>query len=242
MSKENLSNKIYDEFLYSVQNLIESKYLLIDRRVSELLQSIASNERVYNLIAECMVNFDFIAEWQNAIRGNRLVLPEDSVKKISFIFCMLNNIDDKNLDLTKVMEHYFSYDASKTAYAHFCEDIIIEFRNLIMKKLGISFNDADKEEDNLLIEEEQKLEENLILVLRKLSDYVNFSKKVKLINISRDDLVAVISTFEFAVRNSQIEYYYALSVTIKNALKKAREVLQLVQEMDNLSSKLIQRS
>ena len=241
MSKQNLNNGFYDEFLYSVQNLVESKYLLIDKRVSELLQSIASNEKIYNLIAECMVNFDFIEEWQNATHGNRLVLPDDSVRKISFIFCMLNNIDDKNLDLTKVMQHYFSYDDTKTPYVHFCEDVVIEFRNVIMKKLGINL-DADETEEDLFLEEEQKLGDNLILVLRKLSDYAEFSKKVKLVNISREDLVAVISTFEFAVRNSQMEYYYALTVTIKNALRKAKDVLDLVQEMDTLSSKLIQRS
>ena len=74
MTKENVPQESYDEFLYAVQNLVNSKYLLIDRRISELLRAVASNDAIYNLIAECMVNFDFIEEWRNSVKTGNLFL------------------------------------------------------------------------------------------------------------------------------------------------------------------------
>lgn len=244
MTKETQTDSTIDEFVLSTQNLISSKYLLIDRRISELLRAIASSEKIYNLIAECMVNFDFIEEWRNAVKENKLVLPADEAKKISFIFCMLNNVDDKNLDLTKVLDHYFSYDENHTPYELFCRSIVLEFRNDILKKLGFKVDGGEEqsaETSESSPQSEESDEQKLGRLLRKLNDFLHTSKRAKIL-ISKEDLSAVISTFEFALKNGQYEYFYALSITLKYGFKKCREVFKLVSEIDNISTELIKRS
>ena len=111
-------------FLVSVKNMLEYKYILIDRRVADILRSIAETNVVYNLIAECMINFDFAYEWKRATEGSYLKLPESDPKRISFIFCLLNNIDDINIDVTVVLESFFSYDIAYSPYELFCKYVI----------------------------------------------------------------------------------------------------------------------
>ena len=114
---------------------MESKYILIDKKVSDVLRAIADTNLVYNLIAECMINFDFAFEWKRATEGSFLKLPDADSKRISFIFCLLNNIDDKNIDVTAVLERFFSYDLAYSSYDLFCKNVIAEFRRLILKHL-----------------------------------------------------------------------------------------------------------
>lgn len=245
MTEEIQTDSSLDEFLYTIQNLVYSKYILIDRRISELLRAIASSDKVYNLIAECMVNFDFIEQWREAVKDNKFVLPSDENKRISFIFCMLNNIDDKNLDLTKVLDHYFSFDPSHTPYELFCKNVIIEFRDLILKKLGfsINLNGKEGEADEIVANPEivKSDEEKLAELLKTLKDFAHSSKKFKLL-IKPEDVVAVISTFEFALKKGQCEYFYALSITLKYAFKKIKELREVLNQVDCISTELIKRS
>ena len=94
----NNKNINIDKFIASINDMLASKYILIDRKISDILLAIAETHEVYNLIAECMVNFDFKTEWKLATSTNVMKLPSTNEKRISFIFCLLNNIDDKNLD------------------------------------------------------------------------------------------------------------------------------------------------
>lgn len=231
MTKENVPQESYDEFLYAVQNLVSSKYLMIDRRISELLKAIANNDTIYNLIAECMVNFDFIEEWKNSVKTGRLTLPDDPAKKISFVFCMLNNIDDKNLDLTKVLEHYFSY-SNASPYELFCNAIVLEFRNQVMTKLGFNVrSNVDASETS--VPEEETIDatdvfDRLLQNLSNIKQYVSMVKKPKLLSMPKQDLLDVITTFEFAVKKQDVEYFYALTLTIKDATLKLRDLKNVV--------------
>jgi hypothetical protein len=133
----NNSNINVDRFVASINDMLASKYILIDRKISDILLAIADTRDVYNVIAQCMVNFDFKSEWKLATSTNVMKLPNTNEKRISFIFCLLNNIDDKNLDATTVLERYFSYDSTVSPYDLFCKNIIVEFKNLVLLKLNL---------------------------------------------------------------------------------------------------------
>ena len=235
------------EFLISVKNMLESKYILIDRRVSDILRAIADTNSVYNLIAECMINFDFAYEWRKATEGSYLKFPDNDAKKISFIFCMLNNIDDKNIDVTVVLERYFSYDLAYSPYDLFCRHVIVEFRRLILKHLGIEM--PQNKPANIIVNAEHhevaKPEvddfEKLSLVLRDFIKFLGEQKKLKNCYMQKYDLIAVASTFEQVVRNKQIEYFYAFLVTLNSASPKNREVKNMLADINRYASALISR-
>ena len=234
-------------FLVSVKNMLESKYILIDRRVADILRSIAETDVVYNLIAECMINFDFAYEWQRATEGNYLKLPESDPKRISFIFCLLNNIDDRNIDVTAVLERFFSYDIAYSPYDLFCKYVIAEFRSLILKHLNIEIPVPKQvrfeapEVDAQVKEPEIDDYEKLSLVLRDLVKFLGEQKKLKNLIMPKYDMIAVVSTFEQVARNRQIEYFYAFLVTLNSVAPKNKEIKVMLAEINRLASTLISK-
>ena len=163
-----------DNFLVSIENMLQSKYILIDRRISDILLSIADTKDVYNLIAECMINFDFKQEWKNATKTNVMKLPATDEKRISFIFCLLNNIDDKNLDATNVLERWFSYNPNYSPYETFCGCVILEFKKLVMKKLGLQeVAPVMKTEYEQVSESDADVDEFIVLA-RNLNNFASF--------------------------------------------------------------------
>ncbi len=214
-----------DKFLLSINNMIESKYILIDRRISDVLLAIADTHEVYNLIAECMINFDFKQEWKRATATNIMKLPANDAKRISFIFCFLNNLDDKNLDATAVLEKYFSYDRLVSPYEQFCKNIVAEFGRLVVKKLQIEVENETLYQ-NLDIGHEEKEDEFSVLV-KLLDDFCSYlvsQKKVKHSFMQKNDLVAIVSTFKEVVLSKHVEYFYSYQVAINSAIEKSKNL------------------
>lgn len=238
----------FENFLYATKNLVESKYILIDRNISVLLHSAVDCEVIYGLIAKCMINFDFIEEWKNATEGNHLNFPEDMSKRIAFIFCMLNNIDDRKLDITKVLEHYFSYNPNYKPYELFCKTVIVDFKNLILKALNLP-TDETVEEQNL-IEEAQNIEntndaeikkqtDEMLSLVYKLKDEVRALKKIRKCPLSKTDVIAIISTLEFAIKSNDLEYFYALVLSIKVITNYVKNLKYIVLKIEEISNNLI---
>ena len=218
----NNNNINVDRFIASINDMLASKYILIDRKISDILLAIADTHDVYNVIAQCMVNFDFKTEWKLATSTNVMKLPNTNEKRISFIFCLLNNIDDKNLDATTVLERYFSYDSTVSPYDLFCKNIIVEFKNLVLLKLNLKNVEVSAAEEALNSQEftEQDEFSALAKLIDDFSAFVAAQKKLKHCFIPKNDFIAVLSTFKQAVLNSQVEYFYSYQVTINSAIGK----------------------
>ena len=87
-------------FIDACDNMLESKFILVDKRIGDVLKSIAKTKQVYNLMATCLVGFNFEKEWKMACsKGKELNLPIDQSKSTAFVFCLLNAIDDKKINL-----------------------------------------------------------------------------------------------------------------------------------------------
>lgn len=231
-------------FLFSINNMLESKYILVDRRISDVLLSIANTDVVYNLIAECMINFDFRYEWKRATEGNYLKFPETNSKKISFIFCMLNNIDDRKIDITMVLDRYFSYDLNYSPYELFCRLCIAEFRDLILKELNLITDNTIKVEEDVSQISENTVDEDYIKLideLRNLANYINSLKKYKSKYMQKHDVIAVLSTFEQVVRNRQPEYVYSFLVTINSLDIKDKNIKKMIAEINKYGNNIIAR-
>lgn len=222
------NNKIeinIDKFIYSIDSMIQSKYILVDRKIADVLLAIADTREVYNTIAECMVNFDFREEWKNATKTNILRLPETDEKKISFIFCMLNNIDDKNIDITQILDKFYSYDSNVSPYDLFCQMIVAEFKRLILNKLGIQDKNNDLEINGFV--GEQSDEFGLLLkMVRDFKDYVLNLKKFKHCIVSKEDLIAMISTFELIIENREINYFYSYKISLCAMISKNKDLMK----------------
>lgn len=227
-----------DEFLVALDGLIESKYILAERKISDVLFQIARTGEVYNLIAKCMINFDFKTEWKSAISSHFFKLPESDEERIAFIFCLLSNIDDGNIDFTNFLSEYFSAANSYSAYELFSKTVLIEFKRLIFKCLKIDENSSNSVIDNNILENKDNFEMLCDLIIKVVS-IVKSSDKLKHSFMQKNDIIAVLSTFEIAAKNKQTEYLYAFRITLNAALSKNKQYKDYIEQINQLVDKII---
>lgn len=226
-----------DDFLNAVSSTLESKYILIDRKISDILHSIATTQDVYNVIAKCMINFDFIQAWGGAVKSNFIKLPSDEDDRIAFIFCFLSNIDDKNLDITMVLDKYFSYDSETKPFELFCKNIIVEFKMLILKKLNL------EDEPEVIFTREPKQMNEFELLEELLRDFLQImmvQKKIKHLNVKKDELSTIIQTFLQAVSEKNSAYFYSFVIMIKSAIAKNKELRTRFVQIENLVGDIVE--
>ena len=156
---------------------------------------------------------------------------------------MLNNIDDKNLDLTKVLEHYFS-NSNRTPYELFCTSIVLEFKNQIMARLGFNVVPQMPQAQQVRVEETAEVNVDvfgrILQNLANIKQYVEMLKKPKLLNMPKQDVLDVIATFEFAAKRQDVEYFYALTLTLKDATIKIRDLRAVIEDTMSLVNSLIE--
>lgn len=226
-----------DDFLNAVSSTLESKYILIDRKISDILYSIATTQDVYNVIAKCMINFDFIQAWSSAVKSNFIKLPQNEDDRIAFIFCFLSNIDDKNLDITTVLDKYFSYDSETKPFDLFCKNIIVEFKMLILKKLNL-----EGEPEVIFTEKPKHMNEFELLeeLLRDFLQIMMVQKKIKHLNVKKEELATIIQTFAQAVKEKKTVYFNSFVIMIKSAISKNKELKARFIQIENLVGDIVE--
>lgn len=129
-----------DVFLEKCDEVMRSKYIIADTKISELLRSIASSDLLYAFFREITKDFDYIAAQQQymnyapegSMNKRKLLFPADPAEKLAFIFCLLVDFDNKVFDLGEFLQEYFYEDGSyyESFYA-FSNQVIKPFQNLI---------------------------------------------------------------------------------------------------------------
>ena len=127
-------------FLARADELIESKYIVADIKIVNLLKSIASSETLLAIFKNCLTDFDFEdakkkylvkSEYLSSEKGE-FILPDSSREILAFIFCVLMAIDAKEIELSDFIKKYFYEDGSYSAgFATFVNAMIKPFRNTV---------------------------------------------------------------------------------------------------------------
>ena len=58
MSEEKFIEEV-QPFVDACEKMASSKFIMIDKRISDVLKSIAKSRPVFEVIKECMINFNF---------------------------------------------------------------------------------------------------------------------------------------------------------------------------------------
>lgn len=127
------SKEEIQKFVAACDNMINSKFILVDKRIGDILKTIAQTKPVYNVIAESVINFNFDAEWKIATaKRGELRMPEEASKLVAMVFFMLNSIDSGKINISELLMHHFSHDEDKrSSYTVFCERTILPFKQAI---------------------------------------------------------------------------------------------------------------
>ena len=129
-----------DLFLRRCDEVMGSRFIIADTKISDLLKSIATSDLLYAYFRDITKNFDYRAAQRKYLddapaapsRGKKMLFPEDPQEKLAFIFCLLVEFDSKKRDLSEFLQEYFYEDGSvyESFYA-FTNQVIKPFRNAV---------------------------------------------------------------------------------------------------------------
>ena len=101
-------------FLERADELINSKYILADIKIVNLLKAIAASSTLLALFKNCLTDFDYQEAQKKYLVKNQFlggdkgefVLPPNSRDLLAFIFNVLMDIDSKRIDLNSFINKY----------------------------------------------------------------------------------------------------------------------------------------
>ena len=139
------------ELINACNDFIEGKFILADIKISKILKAISNSKDLYDLIAECMINYDFERAFEGAKIGGRNVvftMPKENHKIIPFAFCLLVEIDSKRLNFNEFLSTQFpTANNQNEEYFAFGKSVIIPFRNAIADVFDIQIDKTDFSDD-----------------------------------------------------------------------------------------------
>ncbi len=158
-----------DIFLRRADELIDSKYILADVKIVNLLKTIASSDTLLALFKNCLTGFDY-EEAQNKYftkssfmeDKGEFVLPSTSRELLAFIFNILVDLDAGNIVLGDFLDKYFYVDGSSySSYALFINSMIKPFRNSVKMLMESVIDGRLQDPVDAFREEEEKREKEL---------------------------------------------------------------------------------
>lgn len=123
-------NTACDEF-------VNGKYILADVKISSLLNIIAEDEKLRNIVASTLEDYDFKEKLINATKsegnGYVLILPTDEKEIIAFVYSLFYRFNNKTIDFYDFISQYYKSDDENPGkeFYNFANAIITPFKNAI---------------------------------------------------------------------------------------------------------------
>lgn len=130
-----------DFFILRIGELIDSKYILADVKIVNLLKVIASSETLLALFKSCLTDFDYeeakkkyFVKSKTSDDKGEFVTPPSSREFLALTFNLLVDIDAKRIVLEQFLNKYF-FEAGSCylCYQSFINAIIIPFKNSVVR-------------------------------------------------------------------------------------------------------------
>ena len=130
------SNNVNDiaDFSSAMDDLITSKFILAEKRISTVLQTIAGNPALYDLFRQALVGYNYAVEFSKSRSSERgrpkLVLPQNQARKIAYVFCLLMEIDTGKRSLKNFLDEYFFLPRPNQSFTLFASDMLEPFKEI----------------------------------------------------------------------------------------------------------------
>ncbi len=244
------------DFSAVLDNLINSKYLFAGARILDVLKAINSSKILSDTFEYFVDGFDFEGVLSDSLidseEGRSFILPEKKTDAITLTYLLLKEINNKNAQLTDLLDYFTSSKNYEVAYKNFSNEVLIPFRDYtleiglqIIGKTATEFNEIKEVEEKVVVnepvkevEESKTINNNTTLI--RLLDLDRLSiKQSRLKNEEIEELLYVLNVFSSEIKDgdaskiklSYLAYYYALRPyrKIQTNLKEITEILMTEQ-------------
>lgn len=156
--------KQIESLIRDCNEMIEGKFILADSKISNILKDITKCKFIYNIMADCMSDFSFEKEFGRAkvrrhARESYFVMPTEERKILAMTFCLLVQIENREIDFATFLKEYFTKDGI-TEYMAFTDEVMRPFRDVLIKIYESQeepYEEEIEEGEQLMNEEEKKL-------------------------------------------------------------------------------------
>lgn len=154
-----------DAFIERADELIDSKYILADIKIVNLLKVIASSDTLLAIFKNCLTDFDYaLAQKKYLVKNKYLsddkgefILPPNSRELLAFIFHVLVDVDAKRIDFASFINKYFYVDGSfSSGYDAFITAMIKPFKNSVKMLMEGVLDGKLQDPVEAFVEEEER--------------------------------------------------------------------------------------
>ncbi len=243
--------------------LMSSKILFADKKIDKILECIAVSPDIYDLLSECMSQFNKEKEFDRAFvkssSGKKsFIMPKEEFKVLAFVFCLLADIGSGKLKFDELVANYFA-DGNKISPQNFMETVIVPFKTLIGEAFGIENPEEHIQtvsEVNMNVEEltpEQRLK-ILPFPIERSSNYLKdpsgacqtflFAKDTAVEMIERlneerqseqtEDVMLMLHCAIIACLEQDLDLLSGIVLGLKYACRGIKSLKYLVKELDGI--------
>lgn len=214
MAENHLGRKLEDigEFTNAADELISSKFILAEKRISDLLKSIAKNRALMDLFSEALSGYNYSVEFnrsKTAKKGKpKLVLPVNQARKMAYVFCLLMEFDTGKRNLKDFLDEYYYLPQPNDSMALFAQDMIVVFKDVTTY---LYLNGIDTLLDNEEID--YSLRKTVGGVLEKMNAIITRTTVIG--TDTKRDLFIILSAIENAMTPNKADCLQALVIGLE---------------------------
>ena len=224
---ENLDLK---EFNNACLDLLTGKYLLAENKISHLLRTISTNQKLTNLVSHCLENFDFNNTFSACAGQNQIInLPEDSKSIVAFCFSLLYHIDSKAIKFYDFLNQFYNYNEITGAegFKTFARNIILPFKEAVNNMYAKTHVLVDNYE----------YQSNIYNKINKVCQLAKGQlESFKLKQINMEELVSILKAMEIACERNDRDSVYAMLVALDYFSLKHKKVTVLYNQFQECFS------
>lgn len=204
--------------------ICQSKLILADRKISNLLKTIAGSQDFCRFLEKCLTGYNYKAEFLKARSPHKekegkfvLRLPKGE-SLVAFVFCLLCEFENKERDLTEFLIEYYGFDdLFGDGYANFCREVIMPFKDAVLKLCSPAEDDSLVKAEVELAPDTLEISREHFLQINKLYRELarNINKEGRLDSEQRKDYLKVADTFLAACERGDRALVEALLLSLK---------------------------
>ena len=217
-------------FNTACDDFVNGKYILADVKISSLLNIIAEDNKLRNIVASTLENYDFKEKLINATKsegnGYILILPTDEKEIIAFVYSLFYRFNNKSIDFYDFISQYYKSDDENPGkeFYNFANAIITPFKNAInsiysKRHVIVEADDYQKNYYNKLIT-------TVKLIVKNIDNY-------KLKMNEKEEFTMLLNSLYLASQKNDKKLVFSLMVALdyfSRCNKKTRNAYLMLEE------------
>jgi len=147
--------KFFDKY----EELLSCSLVLFEKKLQEMLLSLAEYEVIYAIINKCLTGYNFSQDKNRSIKAKSISSISQNRKSfVAFSFTTLYEIYNKSATITQTLENYFNGNNYLEKYENFKLEMLIPLKEKLISILNDMQVEYDKNSSTKIIENNYNIE------------------------------------------------------------------------------------